>query len=256
MNLAEHAEPLATDIAFWMLSLRNPKCTIAQMGGMTLDLGDKLRALGIILLLTRADSDGFYFNLIRSARLRRDYLQRVVDAGATDDHHYAAGRYMPLLDAIAAGEIELAREIAALSPAEFREGHEYEDDYCYAQLLHRFIQEPVPEAELPPLLVRFENYLQGAIDPRFDVCQALANRDQDEFDSAFESFLTAFEMMIAANKERGQLEEPQVVAQREVSVEGLALLRIAERRGLQTSDEYRYCPSLARVPMLSPFPGE
>ena len=39
-------------------------------------------------------------------------------------------------------------------------------------------------------------------------------------------------------------------------VEGLALLRLAEQRGLTTESDYRYCPSLARRPMEIPFPGE
>lgn len=256
MDLADYAEPLAAEIAFWMLSLRDPQCPLEQAGGMGLELGEKLRAVGIILLLTRADSDGFYYNLIRSGRLRRDYLQAVVDSGLTEDHHYASGRYEPLLDAIAAGDFELARDIARLAPAAWRDQHEYEDDYCYAQLLHRLIQEAVPEQELTPLLEQFETFLQGGFDARLDVCKALAAASQADFDEAFEALLDAFELRIEANKQRGQLEEPQVLAQREIYVEGLALLRIAERRGMQTNDEYRFCPSLARVPMTSPFPGE
>jgi len=41
-----------------------------------------------------------------------------------------------------------------------------------------------------------------------------------------------------------------------VYVEGLAFLRIAERLGLALQGEYLYLPSLARVPMRRPFPGE
>ena len=52
------------------------------------------------------------------------------------------------------------------------------------------------------------------------------------------------------------MEDPEIVAQRQVFVEGLAILRLAERRGLTTQAEYQYCPSLARVPMRTPFPGE
>ena len=73
---------------------------------------------------------------------------------------------------------------------------------------------------------------------------------------AFADLLHARDLEIEAAKEAGQLEEPHVVALRRVFVEGLAILRLAERRGLRTEREYRYCPSLARTPMRTPFPGE
>jgi hypothetical protein len=47
-----------------------------------------------------------------------------------------------------------------------------------------------------------------------------------------------------------------MMAERQVYVEGLALLQIATRLKFATQNEYQYCPSLARVPMQKPFPGE
>ena len=254
MNLEDCAEPLAGDIAFWLLGLEDPANPMEQLGRLSGEIAVKLRALGIILLLSNADSDGFYFNLIRSGRARLTYLLRARDLDATDDHHFASGRYGPLVDAIAAGDFDLARAIAAASPSEWREGHEYEDDYCYAQIFHRFVQIAPHEEEIPPLLQRLEAYLDGQTSARLAVCTALSARSQEAFDESFESFINERETQIAADKERGQLEEPAVMAQRPVFVEGLAVLRLAALRGLQTQPEYRLCPSLARVPMSRPFP--
>ena len=136
------------------------------------------------------------------------------------------------------------------------EDHEYEDDYCYAQILHRFVREESPEKEISAILDQFNTFQEGEPNARLDVCKALLSRDQMAFDEAFEGLLSEFEAKVAADKERGQLEEPQVIAQRHIFVEGLAILRLAERRGLKTESEYRYCPSLARVPMKTPFLGE
>ncbi len=136
MELADCAEPLAGDIAFWLLALEDPAYPIDETGALSVELPAKLQALGIILLLTNADSDGFYFNLIRGGRARLAYLNRALDLNAAGGHHFASGRYGPLLGAIAAGDFDLARALAAAAPREWREGHEYEDDYCYAQLLH------------------------------------------------------------------------------------------------------------------------
>ena len=47
-----------------------------------------------------------------------------------------------------------------------------------------------------------------------------------------------------------------MIAERQVYIDGLALLRIAERLSFTVQAEYLYMPSLARVPMQRPFPGE
>ena len=61
---------------------------------------------------------------------------------------------------------------------------------------------------------------------------------------------------VEADKARNKIEEPVMMAERQVYVEGLAFLRITERLGLTLQAEYLYLPSLARVPMGAPFPGE
>jgi Immunity protein 49 len=256
MKLEEYGRPFAYEIAFWMQGLKDPEYPVDELGTLSLELSSKLRSLAIMTLLVKADTDRFYHNLIRSGMARETYLQRLKDEAIDNHHHRASGRYEPLLDAIAAGDLELARHIADLSPREWQQGHEYEDDYCYAQILHRLVQEIPPEQELPSLLERFEVYLDGQASARLDVCRALAERDQDAFNEAFRGLLDDQEARIATDKARGEMEDPEIVAQRQVFVEGLAILRLAELRGLMTQQEYRFCPSLARVPMGTPFPGE
>jgi hypothetical protein len=256
MKLSDYGTPLAYDTAFWMAGVKDPTYPLGQLGDLTLEVSAKLRTLAIVALLVKADSDKFYHNLIRSGMARETYLLRCQAEGRLDDHQRASGRYEPLLDVIASGDLELARRIASLSPAEFRAGHEYEDDYCYAQILHRLVQLVPPEPEIVPLLDQFAAYLDGEDSARFDLCQALTNRDQGAFDKAFAALLDERDAQIEAEKERGQLEEPPVIAQRQVFVEGLALLRLAEGRGLATDADYRFCPSLGRIPMTNPFPGE
>ncbi len=97
--------------------------------------------------------------------------------------------------------------------------------------------------------------MDGDENPRLQVCQALAARNAGAFAEAFEKFLTAFEEAIQKNIARGQLEDVHVLAQRHVSVEGLALLRLAGRRGIPTEKEYLFCPSLARLPASQPCPN-
>lgn len=253
----EHgSEALAADLAFWYLGVQNPGYPIDQLGRLTLELSTKFRALAIMQLLTEADTDLFLHNLRRSGRTREHYLTRLAQAGMLDDHHQASGRYRPFLDALAANDIPLARRIAAASPAHFRAGHEYEDDYCYARLLACLIADPpAPKSEIDTLFQQFDAWLAGDPSPRLALCRALLARDQHAFNDAFEDLLVDFESAVDAARARGQHETDQVVAERQVSIEALAILRVAELRGLTTSSEYRYCPSLARLPMLRPFPA-
>lgn len=245
---------MAIDIAFWLMGLDDPSYPVKQLGPLSIELSEKLRALAIINLLVKGKSDSFHHNLIRSGMVRETYLQRLKKERIDGDHHQASGRYEALLDTIAAGDFDLARRIGDLSPGKWMESHEYEDDYCYAQILHRFVRSDVSEREISTLLDQFETFLEGELNARLGVCRALLLRDQTAFDEAFDALLVEREAKIEADKERGQLEEPHVIAQRQVFVEGLALLRLADRRGLQTQSEYRYCPSLARVPMKMQFP--
>jgi hypothetical protein len=256
MKLTEYLGIIAYDIAFWMTAFRNPDYPLDQLGSVCVDITAKLRAAAIIALLTNADSDAFFHNLMRSALCRLQYLERLRAANRVTEHHQASGRIDPFLDAVAAADFAAARRIAALSPGEWRQGHEYEDDYCYAQIVHGIIVAPGNTSNLDPLFGRYEKVLDGQADARLDVTRALVQRDQAGFYSAIEALIARRTAQLEADRVRKRIEEPATVAERQVYVEGLAMLRIADRLGLKTQGEYLYCPSLARVSMQKPFPGE
>lgn len=240
------------DAAFWWIGVE--QSPVEKVGDLSLEVSYKLRTLAILALLSNASTDGFVHSCTRAARTRRLYLRRLADAGIERAHHRVSGCYEPLLDAIAAGDMRLAGEIEELSPPDFRPPDEYEDDYCYAQILQRLCREPVPEADLQPLIDRLDRYLDGDNNPRLPICRALAERDAEAFASAFADFLSAVEEKIQRNIARGQLEDVHVLAHRSVSVEGLAILRLADRRGITTEEEYLFCPSLARRLASYPCP--
>jgi hypothetical protein len=254
MMWSEAIPGVVIDVAFWWIGVENPDTPIEGLGDLSLEVSCKLRTLAILAILAEASTDGFIHSCTRAARSRVLYLQRIADEGIDRDHHYVSGCYQPLLDAIAAGDMSLVREIDRLSPANFRPPDEYEDDYCYAQLLQRLCRDPVPEAELEPVLERFEIYLNGDLNPRLPVCRALVKRDENEFEQAFGNFLLHFSRTIQDKSDSGQLEDVHVIAQRHISIEGLALLRIADLRGMRTESDYLYCPSLARLPASRPCP--
>jgi hypothetical protein len=256
MKLTDYLDLLAHDIAFWMAGAMDPDYDLPQLGNLGVELSGKLRAAAIIVLLTKADSDAFCHNLIRSGRCREIYLRRLNAAGITDDHHQGSGRFNAFLDAIAADDFALARSIADLSPTTWHQGHEYEDDFCYAQILSGLIARSRDAQALEALLKRFEAVLNGEPEPRLDIVRAIAANDHAGFEIAFESLLARHADQIEQDKARHKLEDAEVIAERQILVEGVALLRIAERLGFPLQAEYRFCPSLARQRMRRPFPGE
>jgi hypothetical protein len=256
VKLREYIDPLAYDAAFWMAGINNPAYPLDQLGTLSLEVSEKLRTMAIIVLLTKGDSDTFYHDLIRSGVCREVYLRRCQAEGLLEDHHRASGRYEPLLDALAAGDFALAQKIAALSPTDWMSGHEYEDDYCWAQILHAFVLGRPQAGGLPDLIARLDVVLDGAPSSKLVVARALEQGNEEDFDAAFDTLLRERERRIEADIARGQFEKPKVVAERQVFIEGLALLRLAETKGLHLQPEYLFCPALARRPMITPFPGE
>jgi hypothetical protein len=247
-------ESTAYDAAFWMTGVYDPSFPMSHLGEVAGDVSNKVRTLACYRLLADGNSDSFYHNLIRSGMVRRHYLRRCLEEGALDDHFRGCSRYAPLCDAITAGDFALAKSIVEVSPVEFLIGHEYEDDYCYGRILHFVISREGDQA--PEVLNQFARYLEGSSNGRFQVAEALISKQQDSFDAAFDTLIQDRQNEIARNVERGEIESPPVIAARRVFIEGLAILKLAESLGLKTEQEYMFCPAIARVPLVKPFPGE
>lgn len=256
MTLDFYREPLAYELAFAMEAIEDPNCPREQFAQLCMEASSKFRALAIIGLLATGDQELFFHNLIRSGRVRQRYLATTRERGDIDDHHFASGRFEPMLDALAAGDGGLARTIFASSPTQWRVGHEYEDDYCYAQIIGRLIAGDDADGNLSPFVERLAAFAAGEPLPRLDVSRALIERSEGDFGIAFTDLVTARHRQIERDREREQLEDAVVLANRQIFVEGLALLRLAGALGLATEPEYLFCPSLARLPMRAPFPGD
>ncbi|WPB76675.1 Imm49 family immunity protein [Archangium violaceum] len=247
----ESLEVLTDDIGFCTRNLKHPKCTLRHAGRFYEELCQKQRARGISRLLLNADSDGFCHDLIESGRTWRHFFARCAKDGYSD-FYMACSRSEPFFDALAAGSFELARALAALSPKSVRTGDEYEDDYCYARFFHCLVLEE-NAVVIEAVLEQFEAALDGGTNARLEICRALWTRKTpDVFEEAFLALLE--ERKEEVRKEQG----PRTLAvetNQNVFVEGLGVLRLAERAGLSTRREYELCPALARLPMEKPPPA-
>jgi hypothetical protein len=242
-NLADYAGGLI-DIALRQKSA-------ASMGKVCNDISRHYRALGICGLLIHADRNLFFHGLIQSALTRKYYLGRCSREGISGQPEMRSSFVDPFLDAVAANQLKLAGQVASLAAQEWLEGHEYEDDFSYARVLHGLSDPAVRRGPGPQkMLQRYEKALEDGKDPRFEICKALLGGSGNDFADSFERLLDDHE------RRTSKIGEPRydsIMAQeytfepnRRILVEGLALLRIAMELGIATEKEYRFCPAMAR----------
>lgn len=218
-----------------------------------------LEGLGICNLLLFADTDRFYENLVRAGHTRRYFLAECRREGLVDDAHLAISRWDAFLDVVAAGHFALARDIVTLSSPDWVKQGEYEDDFCYRAFLHGFVSPPDPDrsTRLQTLLARWQTWLAGQPSVRLDACVALLTRDEQAFSDAFDALIAQRQLEVAKQRKMSLAADITFAARSQVFIEGLALLRLAERMGFQRlQTNYPMCPALARLAPSRPFPDD
>lgn len=222
---------------------------IAERGGALEELSAYFQGLALCHLLENADIASFRENLVRSGHARRYFLRRSRVEGNDADRRLALSRTEAFLDAVAAADLPLAREIATLSVERWNPAWEYEDDFCYYRILHTLVLDPdaAREPALGALLTRFEAALEGGAAWRLALCEALVERDAARFDESLRGFIEAEQEANDVRREALESYEFLFWPRSFVSVEGLALLQLATLRGIETTDAYPLCSAIARL---------
>jgi hypothetical protein len=232
--------------------------SIEKLGEELENLSSYFEGLAITHLMRFADVEQFKLYLTRSGYARRYFLNRSARDGNTSDRRLALARTEAFLDVTAAGQMTLAREIASLSGNVWNQDWEYEDDFCYFQFLHRIAGglNLVDESSLEAILSRFEKALEGGKSFRLDLCRAILVRDTEAFKTSLFSLMELRKQESLNLRERMQEVEPAACvfwARSFVSIEGLALMRLAEVVGLPALNfdpEPPLCPALATIPAV------
>ena len=253
MSIQELPEEIAS-YARMLAETASNQIPSQDLGGLSRKLSHQYRALGISLLLREANIDMFFHWLIQSALARRYFLERCQAEGNLTSPYRRASLVGPFFDAVTAAQWKLARRIATLSSDSHLPGEEYEDDFAYARFLHLLTDFEAQDTKgLTETLDQFERALEGGTDIRLDLCRALLARDQDAFDSAFDGLLVDHELRMKKQQKSILARDATFEPNRQLMVEGLALLQIATRLGLQTQAEYRFCPGLVRRVSYAPY---
>ncbi|MFH0926007.1 MAG: Imm49 family immunity protein [bacterium] len=256
MDLSIIKSELSTSIQFDLDDITYDNA-LNEIGSLCEGIYHQYRSLAICKILMDGDTDGFYHDLIRSAHIRLYYLSRCHNENYLTNPRIVASRSEPFFDALAADQLEIAAKIGLLSAQEWWPEDEYEDDFYYAHFIHRYITfDPGIKNELEAILTRFEKSLQGDASARLEVCKGFITRDQQAFDAAFYQLLDERTSQIELDQDTALGEEMTFQTERHIFIEGLAILKIAEKVGFTMQQEYLYCPAIARLPMKTPFPDD
>jgi hypothetical protein len=217
------------------------------------DAASSFLAIGVATLLVDGNADAFFLNLCRCAengrRLLALFRRRALDPPP-------ASRNVPLLAALAAGDLARADAIAALSRDTLAEAErEYQDEFLWALCLQRLARAgEIEGAALEPVLARLAE--SGGRESEVAFARALLARDGQGLAEAFAGALVERETEIEERAKAFTTPVTDFAPHRFIWLEGLALLRLAERAGLGLDGEYRYCPRLARLPMTARYEGD
>ena len=259
---------LACDVDGWERWLLRPGYPFEDLGKMSLERSGKFRELAILDFLLTGSPNFFFHQLSLSGTVREWYLIRCREDGHPQDYHRASGRVAPLLDSIAAGDLDLAGRIAVLSPRDWKPEAEYEDDYCYGQILHHLVYSPRSLSNVQDLLFRFERCVSPESSHRLAVCRAVALVQQAAFDTAFGLALQEWEKVVgpyrawdvqaftalAEQTDEGNCSEVRALrvflseAASQVHVEALAWLCLAERAALRNGGPIPFLSDICPAP--------
>ena len=208
------------------------------------------QALAGCNLLERLDSEAFRVNLLRSVHARLYFLRRSRQEGNLRDRRLALSRTEALLDALAAGHDATLDALIDHSIERYVPGWEYEDDFLYFRSIEA-LHAGADAAALQALARQRRVALGGPPDTRQAVLESLGAGDAATFVEALRRL--AAEATEQADARRAAAYEVDLEAAIQwprgfVSVELLALIALAARRGIRVDETLPLAPLEGRLP--------
>jgi hypothetical protein len=205
-------------------------------------------------LLLEGRAQPFFLNLCRAAENWRRLLVHLERRGLPPPP--ASWGLFPLAGVVAAGDWELATSVAERMATSWqRDSGEYAAEFAWASALSGLVLHATRGEDPAPRLQELTRAAKEDCWPA--LAQALVDGDTSAFLFAFSAALASHEAHTEKRASGFTWREDHFGAHRYLWFEGLALLQLARRRGLDMPDErYRYCPPLAQVPMTEPYQGD
>jgi len=213
-----------------------------------------LHVIAAATLLVDGNPQGFFLNLCRMAENQRRLTALLLSRRELPP---PARKNAGLLAALAAGDFKLADALATISGTP-PQPEDYEDEHLWATILQHFARlVPLPAAATESLVGRLEALGSKELGSRCAIARALLAGNARDFAEAFEVARLEYEEITEKRAADFTTPVTAFAPHRFLWLEGLALLRLAERAGIAPAEmELRYCPALARLPMTEKYAGD
>ncbi len=209
---------------------------------LALEAAAFIRQVGCSELLANMDSRAFFQALRQSAAIYLDLLDRRSDCSERDTYYLARSKAVPFFDAVAAQASDLVERMLPLLPGEWMRRMEPEEHFHYHMALSCLAG---GTGDLEGAMQAFERSLDGGESERFNAARALVTGDADAFNAALNAIIEQRCKALDAERESGLFDPYFHRTEAHIFVEGIALVRLARRRGLQTLRAYRTLPEPA-----------
>ena len=204
------------------------------------------RQLAIACLLLEADTDSFFKYAAASGLAYASMLERVKWDSLVDLQYLCASRALPFFDSIVAADFTTAEKIALNSRADWASADEEEVDFLRMRfLMELFRQDGRDISATAGLQDRLVSLVDPAEEPRVGVCLALRQRNPEAFEQGMVDLTEKLAREWTEERQNPNQDPEQILTEGHVSLEGVALVRLAQRVGIAKRDEYLLVPSLA-----------
>jgi hypothetical protein len=210
----------------------------------------RFRQRGMCSFLFDGNPQPFFRNLMQSAGVFLEHLPRIPDAQKVTSHS------KPFYDAIAGGFWDCAGNIALASRRTWNQTKEYEDDFLFVWFVMQYFFLGATESECRALVTAHEAAAEGADHEHRDICLGFLDKDGPRFDAGLREVLAKRSQKVEGLVERETMPEEVWSWLRYFSLEGLALVKLADRAGLPISVDYLHVNEALRTsPSLTFDPG-
>jgi hypothetical protein len=209
------------------------------------------RRLAIGRLLSALDLEGFRQQLHQSGRAYAFLLRGARQGYECDPYYRCQSRAEPFWDALAADDLNSAREIAAASLAPWQRSLEDESDHHYMGLMMQFLCPG--EVSLEARLEAFQRSLPGLPTPRFEAGEALLRRDAGAFEAGLQALVDAYRRDFEELTLTASIVPEDAHTQAFVCIEAIGLLKLARLQGLAIPSELPLVPDVTLALPAHPF---
>ena len=202
------------------------------------------------------DVNEFSANLYCSAKTYLELLFACQKKQVDIYYHWRSFSF-PLLDAIIIKADNLSREIIKHSIEDcFSEKGEIEEDFWYFKLIGSFLAESDNYQQQESFFSSFKKSMDGGSSSRYEVLKSIFDSDGASFSLGFNKFVNEWQKENATERKCGRMDPYDDPTTANICLEGLALLRLAQKKGIQIEKEYTFIPDIAIQMNIQEFPED